>query len=120
MIFLFTALAALISSQLAGESVPQITNPVSPNTCSECYLLSVGESVRAWAGEDADLECAVRRRGTRDQGDTSIIWLRDTEKPGAEPEIIAHNDKVLFWKENKFLVDLTRSSHTTISRLTVS
>lgn len=76
--------------------------------------------MRAWAGEDADLECAVRRRGSRDQGDTSIIWLRDTEKPGAEPEIIAHNDKVLYGKENKFLVDLTRSSHTTISSLKVS
>ena len=87
---------------------------------SACYLLTVGESVRAWAGEDAVLECAVRRRGSRDQGDTSIIWLRDTEEPGAEQDIIAHNDKVLYQKENKFLVNVTRSRQTSISRLTVS
>ena len=76
--------------------------------------------MRAWAGEDAVLECEVRRRGSRDQGDTSIIWLRDTEEPGAEPEIIGHNDKVLYQKQDKFLLDVTTSRQITISRLTVS
>ena len=92
------------------------------NSPLECYRLSVGESVRAWAGEEASLECEARSQGGQGgqgQGSTSIIWLRDREEAGAGPEIIAHNDNVLYPEENKFLVNVTRLRHITVSKLTV-
>ena len=79
--------------------------------------------MRAWAGEDADLVCVVRRHGNtmgNTVGNISIIWLRDTEEPGAEQDIIAHNDRILYQAENKFRVNMTRSGQTSTSTLTVS